>query len=67
MSQSLKQSVLYVDSTGGLTAARLLQLLQCRTQKEDEQVSAGLEGYLDGYLGLSLPGKGGKYLELCAL
>lgn len=31
---------MYVDSTGGLTAARLLQLLQCRTEKEDEQAEA---------------------------
>ncbi|KAJ6655715.1 hypothetical protein lerEdw1_004768 [Lerista edwardsae] len=44
VSHGLTQSVLSVDSTGGLTAARLLQLLQCRTEKEDEQVSVGLEG-----------------------
>ncbi|KAM4701368.1 DNA repair protein RAD51 homolog 4 isoform 1-T4 [Discoglossus pictus] len=37
---SLKQSVLYVDTTGGLTASRLLELLQTRTQQEDEQVSS---------------------------
>lgn len=47
VSHGLMQSVLYVDSTGGLTAARLLQLLQRRTEKEDEQVSVALEGQVD--------------------
>ncbi|KAM4796664.1 DNA repair protein RAD51 homolog 4 isoform 2-T2 [Rhinophrynus dorsalis] len=37
---SLKQSVLYVDTTGGLTASRLLQLLKSRTENEDEQVAS---------------------------
>ncbi|XP_066492679.1 DNA repair protein RAD51 homolog 4 [Tiliqua scincoides] len=40
VSQSLEQGVLYVDSTGGLTALRLLQLLQYRTEKEDQQAEA---------------------------
>ncbi|XP_053563403.1 DNA repair protein RAD51 homolog 4 isoform X2 [Bombina bombina] len=37
---SIKQSVLYMDTTGGLTASRLLQLVQSRTDQEDEQVEA---------------------------
>ncbi|KAM8977344.1 DNA repair protein RAD51 homolog 4 [Pelodytes ibericus] len=37
---SLKQSVLYVDTTGGLTASRLLQLVQSRTEEESEQVDS---------------------------
>uniref|UniRef100_A0A8C0G4W7 DNA repair protein n=1 Tax=Chelonoidis abingdonii TaxID=106734 RepID=A0A8C0G4W7_CHEAB len=39
-SHDLKQNVLYVDSTGGFTASRLLQLAQTRTGDEEEQVSA---------------------------
>lgn len=34
----LQQNVVYVDSSGGLTASRLLQLLQARTPDEEEQV-----------------------------
>ncbi|XP_012581523.1 PREDICTED: DNA repair protein RAD51 homolog 4 [Condylura cristata] len=37
---SLQQNVLYVDSNGGLTACRLLQLLQARTPDEEEQAAA---------------------------
>ncbi|KAE8624880.1 hypothetical protein XENTR_v10006077 [Xenopus tropicalis] len=37
---NLKQTVLYVDTTGGLTASRLLQLVQSRTKSEDEQVAS---------------------------
>ncbi|XP_075051257.1 DNA repair protein RAD51 homolog 4 [Mixophyes fleayi] len=37
---SLKQRVCYVDTTGGLTGTRLLQLIQSRTEQEDEQVSS---------------------------
>ncbi|XP_043819123.1 DNA repair protein RAD51 homolog 4 isoform X1 [Dromiciops gliroides] len=37
---SLGQNVLYIDSTGGLTASRLLQLLQARTEDEEEQAGA---------------------------
>ncbi|XP_008072482.1 DNA repair protein RAD51 homolog 4 isoform X2 [Carlito syrichta] len=40
MAHSLQQNVLYVDSNGGLTASRLLQLLQARTQDEEEQAGA---------------------------
>ncbi|CAH2222511.1 DNA repair RAD51 homolog 4 isoform X1 [Pelobates cultripes] len=36
----LKQSVLYIDTTGGLTASRLLQLVQSRTEQEAEQIAA---------------------------
>ncbi|XP_013358857.1 PREDICTED: DNA repair protein RAD51 homolog 4 isoform X2 [Chinchilla lanigera] len=39
VAHSLQQNVLYIDSNGGLTASRLLQLLQGRTQDEEEQVS----------------------------
>nr|XP_056720863.1 DNA repair protein RAD51 homolog 4 [Euleptes europaea] len=40
VSESLKQGVLYIDSTGGFTATRLLQLLQRRTEAEEGQVEA---------------------------
>ncbi|XP_049492572.1 DNA repair protein RAD51 homolog 4 isoform X1 [Panthera uncia] len=36
----LQQNVVYVDSNGGLTASRLLQLLQARTPDEEEQAGA---------------------------
>lgn len=42
----LQQNVLYIDSTGGLTASRLLQLLQARTQDEEEQVRGRVVGFL---------------------
>lgn len=38
VAHSLQQSVLYVDSNGGLTACRLLELLQALTSDEEEQV-----------------------------
>lgn len=40
----LQQNVLYIDSNGGLTASRILQLLQARTPDEEEQVKAGRLG-----------------------
>ncbi|XP_061461363.1 DNA repair protein RAD51 homolog 4 isoform X2 [Rhineura floridana] len=40
VSHNLKQNVLYIDSMGGFTASRLLQLLQDRTENEEEQVEA---------------------------
>lgn len=40
VAHSLQQNVLYVDSNGGMTASRLLQLLQARTQEEEKQASA---------------------------
>ncbi|XP_034882467.1 DNA repair protein RAD51 homolog 4 isoform X4 [Mirounga leonina] len=36
----LQQNVVYIDSSGGLTASRILQLLQARTPEEEEQVSS---------------------------
>ncbi|MEQ2198296.1 hypothetical protein XENOCAPTIV_010807, partial [Xenoophorus captivus] len=36
----LKQSVIYIDTTGGLTASRLLQMLQTETNNTDEQMEA---------------------------
>lgn len=36
----LKQSVIYIDTTGGLTASRLLQMLQTETDNRDEQMEA---------------------------
>ncbi|XP_038146690.1 DNA repair protein RAD51 homolog 4 [Cyprinodon tularosa] len=36
----LKQSVIYIDTTGGLTASRLLQILQTETNNTDEQMEA---------------------------
>ncbi|XP_064439415.1 DNA repair protein RAD51 homolog 4 isoform X7 [Mirounga angustirostris] len=35
----LQQNVVYIDSSGGLTASRILQLLQARTPEEEEQVT----------------------------
>ncbi|KAG8587782.1 hypothetical protein GDO81_005784 [Engystomops pustulosus] len=37
---SLQQRVCYIDTTGGLTGSRLLQIIQCKTQKEEEQVAS---------------------------
>ncbi|XP_030878361.1 DNA repair protein RAD51 homolog 4, partial [Leptonychotes weddellii] len=36
----LQQNVVYIDSSGGLTASRILQLLQARTPEEEEQAGA---------------------------
>ncbi|XP_078010959.1 DNA repair protein RAD51 homolog 4 isoform X3 [Phascolarctos cinereus] len=56
---SLGQNVLYIDSTGGLMASRLLQLLQARTEDEEEQVFRILPGdpkpCFQGLVVLSLP------------
>uniref|UniRef100_A0A8D1T2X0 DNA repair protein RAD51 homolog 4 n=1 Tax=Sus scrofa TaxID=9823 RepID=A0A8D1T2X0_PIG len=40
VAHSLQQKVLYIDSNGGLTASRILQLLQARTSDEEEQAGA---------------------------
>ncbi|XP_030318194.1 DNA repair protein RAD51 homolog 4 isoform X2 [Calypte anna] len=40
MSLSLKHRVLFLDSTGGLTASRLYQMLQARVEDEEEQLEA---------------------------
>ncbi|XP_077021268.1 DNA repair protein RAD51 homolog 4 [Tamandua tetradactyla] len=40
VAHSLQQNIVYIDSNGGLTASRLLQLLQTRTQDEEEQAGA---------------------------
>ncbi|XP_014651859.1 PREDICTED: DNA repair protein RAD51 homolog 4 isoform X2 [Ceratotherium simum simum] len=40
VAHGLQQNVLYVDSSGGLTGSRLLQLLQARTPDEEEQAGA---------------------------
>ncbi|XP_007446647.1 PREDICTED: DNA repair protein RAD51 homolog 4 [Lipotes vexillifer] len=37
VAHGLQQNVLYIDSSGGLTASRILQLLQARTPEEEEQ------------------------------
>ncbi|XP_055257005.1 DNA repair protein RAD51 homolog 4 isoform X2 [Moschus berezovskii] len=39
VAHGLQQNVLYIDSNGGLTASRILQLLQARTLDEEEQLS----------------------------
>uniref|UniRef100_A0A8C6DQ61 RecA family profile 1 domain-containing protein n=1 Tax=Moschus moschiferus TaxID=68415 RepID=A0A8C6DQ61_MOSMO len=39
VAHGLQQNVLYIDSNGGLTASRILQLLQARTPDEEEQLS----------------------------
>lgn len=38
VSQRLKQNVIYVDTTGGLSAGRLRQMLRTQTSSDDEQV-----------------------------
>ncbi|XP_057573124.1 DNA repair protein RAD51 homolog 4 isoform X1 [Hippopotamus amphibius kiboko] len=40
VAHGLRQNVLYIDSNGGLTASRILQLLQARTPDEEEQAGA---------------------------
>nr|XP_015817404.2 DNA repair protein RAD51 homolog 4 isoform X1 [Nothobranchius furzeri] len=40
ISHHLKQTVVYVDTTGGLTASRLLQMLRTETSNTDEQMEA---------------------------
>ncbi|XP_048375485.1 DNA repair protein RAD51 homolog 4 [Sphaerodactylus townsendi] len=40
VSESLKQHVLYIDSTAGFTATRLMQLFQRRTETEEGQMEA---------------------------
>ncbi|NXI28510.1 RA51D protein, partial [Sterrhoptilus dennistouni] len=41
VSLGLKQHVLFLDSTGGFTASRLYQMLQARTEDEEEQAILG--------------------------
>ncbi|KAM9729608.1 DNA repair protein RAD51 homolog 4 isoform 1-T2 [Menidia menidia] len=40
ISHHLKQSVIYIDTTGGMTASRLLQMLQTETSNTQEQMEA---------------------------
>lgn len=40
ISYQLKQSVIFIDTTGGLTASRLLQMLQAETSNTEEQMEA---------------------------
>ncbi|XP_039888430.1 DNA repair protein RAD51 homolog 4 [Simochromis diagramma] len=40
ISYQLKQSVIYIDTTGGLAASRLLQMLQAETSNTEEQMEA---------------------------
>ncbi|TKS83162.1 RAD51 -like protein 4 R51H3 [Collichthys lucidus] len=40
ISYQLKQSVIFIDTTGGLTARRLLQMLQTETSNKEEQMEA---------------------------
>ncbi|XP_072795022.1 DNA repair protein RAD51 homolog 4 isoform X3 [Vicugna pacos] len=40
VAHGLQQNVLYIDSNGGFTASRILQLLQARTPDEEEQAGA---------------------------
>lgn len=40
VASSIKQKVCYIDTTGGLTGSRLLQLIQSRTEQEDEQIAS---------------------------
>ncbi|XP_077448826.1 DNA repair protein RAD51 homolog 4 isoform X1 [Stigmatopora argus] len=40
VSQHLKQNVIYVDTTGGLTAGRLQQMLQSQTRSHEQQTEA---------------------------
>ncbi|XP_053187885.1 DNA repair protein RAD51 homolog 4 [Scomber japonicus] len=40
ISYQLKQGVIYIDTTGGMTASRLLQMLQTETSNKEEQMEA---------------------------
>ncbi|XP_047462801.1 DNA repair protein RAD51 homolog 4 [Mugil cephalus] len=40
ISHQLKQSVVFIDTTGGLSAGRLLQMLQAETSSSEEQMEA---------------------------
>ncbi|XP_051902878.1 DNA repair protein RAD51 homolog 4-like isoform X2 [Hippocampus zosterae] len=40
VSQHLRQNVIYVDTTGGLSAGRLRQMLRTQTRSDDEQMEA---------------------------
>ncbi|XP_066551877.1 DNA repair protein RAD51 homolog 4 isoform X2 [Amia ocellicauda] len=40
ISCDLKQSVVYIDTTGGLSASRLLQMVQSKTRSAEEQMQA---------------------------
>lgn len=40
ISYQLKQGLIYIDTTGGLTASRLLQMLQTETSNTEEQMEA---------------------------
>ncbi|KAK2881915.1 DNA repair protein RAD51 homolog 4 [Channa argus] len=40
ISYHLKQSVIYIDTTGGLTASRLLQMLKAETSNTEEQTES---------------------------
>ncbi|XP_041864202.1 DNA repair protein RAD51 homolog 4 [Melanotaenia boesemani] len=40
VSYQLKQNVIYIDTTGGLSASRLLQMLQTETRDADKQMEA---------------------------
>ncbi|KAM5181625.1 DNA repair protein RAD51 homolog 4 [Mantella aurantiaca] len=40
VAHSIKQRVCYIDTTGGLTGSHLLQLIQSRTEQEDEQIAS---------------------------
>ncbi|KAF7655897.1 hypothetical protein LDENG_00048320 [Lucifuga dentata] len=40
ISHHLKRSVMYIDTTGGLTATRLLQMLKAETSNTEEQMEA---------------------------
>ncbi|KAF3840595.1 hypothetical protein F7725_006457 [Dissostichus mawsoni] len=41
VSLHLKQSVIFIDTTGGLTASRLLQMMQTESSNTEEQACAG--------------------------
>ncbi|XP_077596051.1 DNA repair protein RAD51 homolog 4 [Stigmatopora nigra] len=43
VSQHLKQNVIYVDTTGGLTAGRLRQMLQSQTSSHEQQTEEALQ------------------------
>ncbi|KAM9321325.1 DNA repair protein RAD51 homolog 4 [Gastrophryne carolinensis] len=40
VASTIKQRVCYIDTTGGLTGSRLLQLVQTRTSQEEEQIAS---------------------------
>lgn len=60
ISHHLKQSVVFIDTTGGLSASRLLQMLRSETISAEEQVSGRHERRLKQTLLSNIKSADGK-------